>query len=562
MGILERTGQVPMADGRVSDSVHDYMYGFDVEDNDERQYLANVAIHRIGHQDDIEDFVRLSLLRGVEEWEQAICCASAMKGQASFDDPLDGQDILTFLYQIYHLDEQSQPACQKPSALRLKRPSSKRKRKKAHECLDTHISVDIPTKKQGKERKGSRTSRYWLQTTLAGDNQSSNSPEATYSASKARKQPDESLRPVACPLSIILPGSPINRPIIDEYYEPGRTSVCLDGYDESLTRVPLTDAQWSVRRQDNGNMSETLGRLGSSVSESALSTPARDAEAELLSPRKQSPKRKAKSPYFEITPTPSPQRLKSLKPPRGTISSIPFPRLNAPKFGLIQEELAEDPFRLLVAVTFLIRTPGKSAIPVFRALMAKYPTPRDLVEANTDDIVAMIKHLGLGVVRAATIQRYARIWLDHPPRKGMRYGVKNYPRPGDGADVRAGEILDDEDQRTSAWEIGHMTQGPYALDSWRIFCRDRLRGVAEDWKGKGREGEFQPEWMRVLPQDKELRAYLRWMWFQEGWNWDPNTGEKEILPKELMRAVQDARIGYDDTGNVRILDKEPLDPAV
>jgi hypothetical protein len=99
-----------------------------------------------------------------------------------------------------------------------------------------------------------------------------------------------------------------------------------------------------------------------------------------------------------------------------------------------------------------------------------------------------------------------------------------------------------------------MTQGSYTLDSWRIFCRDVLRGLASDWKGGGREGEFQPEWMRVLPQDKELRAYLRWMWMQEGWLWDPATGEKELLPDDLRRAVQDGMVGYDDTGNLRIVD--------
>lgn len=41
--------------------------------------------------------------------------------------------------------------------------------------------------------------------------------------------------------------------------------------------------------------------------------------------------------------------------------------------------------------------------------------------------------------------------------------------------------------------------------------RDVLLGRAEDWKGKGARPGFQPEWMRVLPLDKELRAYLRYV---------------------------------------------------
>jgi len=37
--------------------------------------------------------------------------------------------------------------------------------------------------------------------------------------------------------------------------------------------------------------------------------------------------------------------------------------------------------------------------------------------------------------------------------------------------------------------------------------------MAEDGK------MFEPEWMRVVPKDKELRAFLRWKWLKEGWNW-------------------------------------------
>ncbi|KAI1767658.1 DNA glycosylase [Hypoxylon sp. FL1150] len=268
-----------------------------------------------------------------------------------------------------------------------------------------------------------------------------------------------------------------------------------------------------------------------------------------------------KSHYFDTIVPPSPTNAKSPRPPRGTIPCIPFPRLDVPRFGLIQEELSSDPFRLLIAVTFLIRVKGKHAIPVFRELMAKYPTPNDLANADTSDILALIRHLGLASTRAAAFQKYARIWISNPPRADVRYGVKNYPSPGDGADVRAAEALTPDDPRSSAWEIGHMTQGRYAIDSWRIFCRDVLLGKAQDWRGKGREGEFQPEWMRVLPQDKELRACLRWLWMQEGWEWDPRTGEKEILSEDLRRAVDEGRVAWDDTGELRILDGEEAIPV-
>ncbi|TLS26970.1 hypothetical protein PpBr36_05241 [Pyricularia pennisetigena] len=282
-------------------------------------------------------------------------------------------------------------------------------------------------------------------------------------------------------------------------------------------------------------------------------------------PSKTPPKAKSEviSRYFDHSPPRS-------SPGKGgiTISGLPFPPLTSSKFGLIQEELAHSPFELLIAVRLLIKTAGKAAIPTFRRLVARYPTPEAFAAADPNQLLDMIRHLGLGVVRREAMLCYARIWVERPPRREVRYGVKNYPRPGDAADVKAGEEFgpEEEDEAISggemvrrglgsAWEIGHITQGPYAIDSWRIFCRDELLGRGED-NEKGNGGQFQPEWMRVLPLDKELRAYLRWMWMREGWDWDPVTGEREVLSDNLRRAVNDGRVGYDDSGQLQILENE------
>ncbi|KAK4197754.1 hypothetical protein QBC40DRAFT_180315 [Triangularia verruculosa] len=268
----------------------------------------------------------------------------------------------------------------------------------------------------------------------------------------------------------------------------------------------------------------------------------------------------------------------------GTVSSLPIPPLTAPRFGLIQEELATSPFHLLVAVTFLIKTAGRTAIPVFRNLISRFPTPADLAnEGNKMEVIDLIRPLGLAEHRYAIIVKFARGFLGDPPTKERRYGVRNYPVVGDGRDVTVGEVFGAEDNGNGnvvdmvtdrreravgqAWEIGHLTQGQYTLDSWRIFCRDVLLGRAEDWTGRGGgrgggEG-FQPEWMRVLPRDKELRACLRWMWYvlrfffclmREGWEWDPVTGDREPLREELRSAVAEGRVGYDDNGGLVILD--------
>jgi methyl-CpG-binding domain protein 4 len=275
------------------------------------------------------------------------------------------------------------------------------------------------------------------------------------------------------------------------------------------------------------------------------------------------------------TPRKSTTSSPSKRSPGGIVSCIPFPPLFSPTFGLIQEKLAHDPFRLIIAVAFLNRTRGKQAIPVFFSLMGKYPTPTALANASREEVVDIIRHLGLHNQRAATYQQYAKLWIEDPPMKGKRYAVKGYPEYKSGRDVKKGEVLDNEDAR-EAWEIGHMTQGPYAIDSWRIFCRDELRGLASDWNGKdanevssvhsakpasetnnaGNSKPFQPEWMRVLPQDKELRAYLRWMWLKEGFEWDPFTGDKEVASEDLQKAANEGRIAWDDEGGMRVLSGE------
>ncbi|EOD49218.1 putative methyl- binding domain-containing protein 4 protein [Neofusicoccum parvum UCRNP2] len=115
----------------------------------------------------------------------------------------------------------------------------------------------------------------------------------------------------------------------------------------------------------------------------------------------------------------------------------------------------------------------------------------------------------------------------------------NYPTKGAQRDIKPFEILGDDDPRVAAFEIAHLPGcGAYALDSWRIFCRDPLRGVALDWNGAGVGDEgFEPEWKRVRPTDKELRAFLRWMWLREGWAWNSETGERRLASTEEARSA-------------------------
>jgi hypothetical protein len=279
-------------------------------------------------------------------------------------------------------------------------------------------------------------------------------------------------------------------------------------------------------------------------------------------------KRLTASPFFARSGNTKSSQLQPIRPLPGTVSCIEFPTLEANRFGIIQEELADDPFRLLIAVTFLIKTKGTAAIPTFRQVIQRFPTQQDLADpTSTPLLIYMIRHLGLSERRAKSIQRIARGWLDRPPSQFARYPVRNYvQRELDMNDTeflqhnyttlsRTDTMTPDTPHDVDSWEIGHLTQGRYALDSWRIFCRDVLLGKALDWKGTGAQDSFQPEWMRVLPQDKELRAFLRWMWMKEGWEWDPKTGEKFPLRPEMWKAVNEKGVSWDHEGNLVICDE-------
>ncbi len=97
-------------DDAVSRLADDYMWGFDSNNEEERRDLGLVLARGRGADEDIRHFTTHSLLRGVEEWDQMISCATAMRekeaatpgggGGGGDDDPLAGRDLLTFLSRL------------------------------------------------------------------------------------------------------------------------------------------------------------------------------------------------------------------------------------------------------------------------------------------------------------------------------------------------------------------------------------------------------------------------------------------------------------------------------
>ncbi|KAJ6145379.1 hypothetical protein N7470_009274 [Penicillium chermesinum] len=291
----------------------------------------------------------------------------------------------------------------------------------------------------------------------------------------------------------------------------------------------------------------------------------------------------AKSPYFVSQPTNSPpqtpakrsgllhpEATKPLRPkiPKvspyfpqahvGPESCLPFPPLDAPAFGLVQEQLAHEPFKLLIATIFLNRTRGGVALPILFKVFERYPTIHAMANADQKELVDMIHCLGFQNQRANKCIKIAQTWQTNPPCKDKRYRKMHYPRKLDGRDIGRGECIDDEDHR-SGWEVAHLPGiGAYSLDSWRIFCRDELRGTATDWKGTGAtEPAFVPEWKSVLPMDKELRAYLTWMWLKEGWEWDHRTGDLKPATEKTLRAARAGGVAHEADGNW-VLETSPV----
>ncbi|KAK5173610.1 uncharacterized protein LTR77_002291 [Saxophila tyrrhenica] len=238
--------------------------------------------------------------------------------------------------------------------------------------------------------------------------------------------------------------------------------------------------------------------------------------------------------------------------PAGT-SIAPIPPISCPYFGIIQEKLWREPFWLLIATTFLNKTTGRAAAPVFWGLKEQYGTPEGLAEADEEELRGLVWKLGLYKARSRRCIEMAKAWVEKPPVKGTRWRTLHYPAKGDGRELKKRALIEgDAVEVEGGLEIGHVPGcGPYAWDSWRIFCRDVVRGVAEDYNGKGaRVGEggevFEPEWKRVLPLDKELRACLRWMWLREGWIWDHETGEKRAATEEEMEKAVKGEMEFQD----------------
>jgi methyl-CpG-binding domain protein 4 len=129
------------------------------------------------------------------------------------------------------------------------------------------------------------------------------------------------------------------------------------------------------------------------------------------------------------------------------------PKIKSP-FGLIQEELRDQPWRLLVACVMLNLTSIRQVRPVIKLFFQKYPDAEACSMADLGELADMLKPLGLYNRRAATLVKlsiaFLKSWKDITDLPGV---------------------------------------GKYAADSWKMFVEGRLD---------------------VEPSDSKLQKYLDW----------------------------------------------------
>lgn len=126
-------------------------------------------------------------------------------------------------------------------------------------------------------------------------------------------------------------------------------------------------------------------------------------------------------------------------------------------YGLLEEELFTDPWKLLVACMLLNKTTGGQVRKVIWDLFALCPTPAAAAVADPAAIEGIIKPLGLFRKRAVMVQRMSDEYVN-----------KEWKDPSELHGI-----------------------GQYAADAYYIFCR----GL----------------WKEVEPQDKDLKRYKEWL---------------------------------------------------
>lgn len=165
--------------------------------------------------------------------------------------------------------------------------------------------------------------------------------------------------------------------------------------------------------------------------------------------------------------------------------------------NLIQESIYDDPWKVLVACLILNRTSGTQMRPAVMKLFEKYPTPRDFMNGDIDEITEILKPCGLWRKRPFTIQKMTRDYLQ-----------KDWEFP------------------TELFGVGK-----YASDAYLIFCCGR--------------------WQEVAPQDHMLANYVSYLQTISNKKSDVVMGEeKEDIPAVVKNEEKENFVNIASNGVV------------
>eukprot|EP01084_Bolivina_argentea_P235814 396678_1 len=146
-------------------------------------------------------------------------------------------------------------------------------------------------------------------------------------------------------------------------------------------------------------------------------------------------------------------------PNHKTSNELPPPPPLSP-YGLLEELLWDDPWRLLLSCIMLNKTTRYQVDPVLDEFLRVFPTPEAVCDGSTDVLETIIRPLGLAK-RVQIIVRFSR------------------------------EFLEGDDWKNNSRVLHGV--GQYACDAYEIFCRG-------GWK-KG----------KLVPADDTLRMYMDWV---------------------------------------------------
>ena len=125
-------------------------------------------------------------------------------------------------------------------------------------------------------------------------------------------------------------------------------------------------------------------------------------------------------------------------------------------YKLIQEDLYEDPWKVLVACVFCNLTRRNTAEPLLWEFFSDYPTPFAASSADIKQLENLLKPIGLSSRRAKTLKKMSSEYITIDWKEPIDlYGI-----------------------------------GKYGNDAWKIFCTN-------DWKS-------------VTPKDHALKWYHTW----------------------------------------------------